>query len=445
MDEIFGNIYNKKRLAPGQITGSQSTRLLHDCSTLGGNSGSAIVDLKSGQAVGLHFAGRFLEANFAVPAHVVAERLDAVTRGRTKLTPTPAAKRDRKADAATGGPAARTDAGIAGGQAMAATSVTIPIRVTVSVGVATADGGATTPPAAVAATTVPDEDVEDVDIEAPRDPAEYDDRDGYISGFLGNGASVPLPEVGAARRNDVVTFERRGQTERVLPYRHFSLAMSRSRRLCLFSAVNIDGNNSRKMKRVGWRYDPRIPQELQILKECYGNAPKFSRGHMTRREDPIWGAVTLAAQGNEDSMHATNAVPQMQPFNAGIWLGLEDYALENSREDDMRISVFTGPFLARNDPVRFGVKIPRSFWKVIAFIHDETYELCATGYTMSQNSFLQEEEFVFGQHEMSQQPISTIEARTGLSFGPLADLDPLADAEEALPRRLTDFSQIRFV
>jgi endonuclease G len=199
------------------------------------------------------------------------------------------------------------------------------------------------------------------------------------------------------------------------------------------------------MKRVGWRYDPRIPQELQILKECYGNAPKFSRGHMTRREDPIWGAVTLAVQGNEDSMHATNAVPQMQPFNAGIWLGLEDYALENAREDDMRISVFTGPFLARNDPVRFGVKIPRSFWKVIAFIHDETNELCATGYTMSQNSFLREEEFVFGQHEMSQQPISTIEARTRLSFGPLAELDPLADGEEALPRVLTDFSQIRFV
>jgi endonuclease G, mitochondrial len=63
------------------------------------------------------------------------------------------------------------------------------------------------------------------------------------------------------------------------------------------------------------------------MKESYGNAPKFSRGHMTRREDPIWG-ITLEL-GNSDSMHVTNTVPQIQSFNAGIWLDLEDYALLN--------------------------------------------------------------------------------------------------------------------
>ena len=53
-----------------------------------------------------------------------------------------------------------------------------------------------------------------------------------------------------------------------------------------------------------------------------------------------------------------------------------------ARFSDMRISVFTGPFLLADDPIRRGVRIPRSFWKVIAFIHDQTGELCATGYTM---------------------------------------------------------------
>ena len=81
-----------------------------------------------------------------------------------------------------------------------------------------------------------------------------------------------------------------------------------------------------------------------------------ARGHMTRREDPIWGEPEDAALGNSDSMHVTNTVPQMQPFNAGIWLGLEDYALEHARDDQMRISVFTGPFFADDDPVRFGVQ-----------------------------------------------------------------------------------------
>jgi endonuclease G len=125
-------------------------------------------------------------------------------------------------------------------------------------------------------------------------------------------------------------------------------------------------------------------------------------------------------------------------------LGLEDYALEHAREDDMRISVSTGPFLAADDPVRFGVQVPRAFWKVIAFIHDETGRLCATGYTMSQEAFLRDEEFVFGQHETAQVPIRAIEERAGITFGPLAAIDPLADVDEAVLAPLRDFSQIRF-
>ncbi|MET0781777.1 MAG: DNA/RNA non-specific endonuclease, partial [Microbacterium sp.] len=179
-------------------------------------------------------------------------------------------------------------------------------------------------------------------------------------------------------------------------------------------------------------------------KECYGDPPKFSRGHMTRREDPVWGSDAVASRGNSDSMHVTNAVPQMQPFNAGIWLDLEDYALQNARRDVMKISVFTGPFLEDDDPTMFGVQIPVEFWKVIAFVHDETGELCATGYTMSQRDFLSEDEFVFGAHETSQRSISSIEQRAGLSFGPLAQLDPFEEQEGIAPR-LTDITQIQFL
>ena len=215
--------------------------------------------------------------------------------------------------------------------------------------------------------------------------------------------------------------------------------------MCFFSAGNINGKKWQRMKRGPWKTDGRIPKEAQIIRECYGNSPKFARGHMTRREDPIWGEDDEAALGNSDSMHVTNVVPQMQPFNAGVWLGLESYALEAARQDDMLISVFTGPFFTRNDPMMYGVKIPITFWKVIVFIHDETKKLCATGYTMSQRAYLQREEFVFGQHEMAQQPIAAIEQQAGLDFGRLRALDPLRDNKEAPPVRLTDFSQIVFV
>ncbi len=143
-------------------------------------------------------------------------------------------------------------------------------------------------------------------------------------------------------------------------------------------------------------------------------------------------------------MHVTNAAPQLQPFNAPIWLSLEDYALDNAIRDDMRISVFTGPFLQDDDPIRFGVKIPVRFWKVIAFIHDDSGELCATGYTMNQSELIGEEEFVFGQHESSQRPIVEIEQLAGISFGPLADVDPMRAMTEAMPALLTDPNQIRW-
>jgi endonuclease G len=250
-----------------------------------------------------------------------------------------------------------------------------------------------------------------------------------------------LPEL-TEHRDDIVTFDFNGEVRETLDYRHFSVMMSRERRLCFYSACNIDGKEIKRVRRQRWRFDPRIPEDLQIKKECYGNPPRSSRGHMTRRNDPSWG--TEAGQGNADSMHVTNAVPQIQPFNGGIWLGLEDYALENAKQDDMRISVITGPFLFDDDPVRFGVKIPVRFWKVIAFIHDQTGELAATGYTMNQRSYIGEEEFVFGQHESSQRPIAEIERLSGISFGTLTDVDALRELTEAVPTLLTDPNQIRW-
>jgi len=173
---------------------------------------------------------------------------------------------------------------------------------------------------------------------------------------------------------------------------------------------------------------------------------------MTRREDPGWGDAKTAKRGNEDSMHVTNTTPQMQAFNAPIWLALEDYALQHAREDEMKISVFTGPYFATNDPVMYGIRIPRAFWKVIAFIHDDTGELCATGYQMTQQQSLPDEEFVFGTftspqlHVATQVPIASIETLSGLSFGDLASVDPLADGDEAVGTGpLQTLEQIRFV
>jgi endonuclease G len=347
---------------------------------------------------------------------------------------------------ATGTPAAASKVG---GNT---TSFTIPLTVTVSLGGAAQPVNVSARPRALLSSAQQDDgdDTGDlVETEAKAKPEDYSDRTGYVATFLGHEFAVELPAI-VKGKSDILTW---GNGKEVLPYEHFSVVMNAKRRQCFFSACNIDGARSKSSKRTAWRFDPRIPQEMQIMKECYGSTPKFSRGHMTRREDPAWGRTAAVMQrGADDSMHVTNVTPQMQSFNAPIWLALEDYALQHAREDDQKISVFTGPYFTKNDPTMFGVLIPVKFWKVIAFVHDETDELCATGYEMSQEDNLEPPEFVFGdfvspQFNISTQvPISTIEARAGISFDGLADVDPLSSEGVGQPTGPLLFpEQIRFI
>jgi hypothetical protein len=68
MRRIFAGIYDVKRLQPGTIRSRLvlGATFKHDSSTLGGNSGSCVVDLESGKVLGLHFSGLYGEHNTAI-------------------------------------------------------------------------------------------------------------------------------------------------------------------------------------------------------------------------------------------------------------------------------------------------------------------------------------------------------------------------------------------
>lgn len=73
-ERIFDGVYDCKRLAAGQLTAVDGKRVVHhDATTLGGNSGSAVIDLDSGKAVALHFGGTAGRSNVAVHAAALAE------------------------------------------------------------------------------------------------------------------------------------------------------------------------------------------------------------------------------------------------------------------------------------------------------------------------------------------------------------------------------------
>lgn len=59
---VFGDADGRKRFSPGLVTAIRDDKpiFLHDCSTLGGNSGSCVISLETAThaVVGLHFGGR---------------------------------------------------------------------------------------------------------------------------------------------------------------------------------------------------------------------------------------------------------------------------------------------------------------------------------------------------------------------------------------------------
>lgn len=75
MRRIFMDIYNVKRLLPGTSTElvPEKAVMKHDCSTLGGNSGSPVFDLGDHRVLGLHFGGRYGTGNYAVPLWQMVE------------------------------------------------------------------------------------------------------------------------------------------------------------------------------------------------------------------------------------------------------------------------------------------------------------------------------------------------------------------------------------
>jgi endonuclease G len=268
---------------------------------------------------------------------------------------------------------------------------------------------------------------------------DYGARTGYDEGFLGAGAlRVPLP----ALPDDLVPLAAEnpfaaGEPRYVLPYHHFSVVLNKVRRLAFFTAVNIDGTTSMRLKRERdrWFADPRVPEAEQTDESVYKSNP-LDRGHLVRRLDPAWGGSAEAAKlCNDDTFHFTNCSPQHEDFNQNqtTWAGLEDYILENADNRDFKVSVFTGPVLAEDDEQFAGVQLPRQFWKVVVMVK-ETGELSATAYLLSQEELIAGLEvelagFSYAAYKTFQVPVRRIEELTRLSFGALVDADPLAGLE----------------
>lgn len=251
----------------------------------------------------------------------------------------------------------------------------------------------------------------------------YQGRKGYNPDFLG--INIPLPELTskALAFGQVAKIE--GTEDNILRYTHFSIVMCETRRLAFYTVVNIDGRQWIGLERGKdeWFFDPRIPDNLQVGNDFYSNEPGgnfFDRGHLVRRQDPIWGEQSTAKIANSDTFHFTNCSPQYFRFNQSeeLWQGLENFILTNTDQDDLLATVFTGPIFQENDVFHRGIQVPQLFWKVVLVV-DTAGKLYSSAYVVSQEKFVDNIPFErkpVGEFNNFQVSIANLETRTGLKF-----------------------------
>jgi endonuclease G len=237
-------------------------------------------------------------------------------------------------------------------------------------------------------------EIEPVTIAAPQDLT--DEADALRSGF--DRAFLPFT-VGArtftsTRRKDLA----RLNDEIAIPYCHFTVWLSKSRRYPLCVAWNIDASRFVRLNRKSFRTDRRGDLENhQLTDRLYVNNP-LDKGHIARRADLCWGSKTEAELGNFDSFFFSNIAPQHQSFNqsgntdidpeGGVWGRLENTIFDSEAPHDLKVSLMGGPVFCRTDPVfeQNGetCRIPKAFWKVVAFTDDADGQEKVFGFYLTQ-------------------------------------------------------------
>lgn len=377
---VFGSRFDIKRLAPGEVMETvDSTVFTHDASTLGGSSGSVVLDVATGAALGLHYAGHEGLANYAVNARVLRRTLERALRG--------------------------------------------------------AEVRSIDPTAAIAAR--PERAVR---IGHLNDRTGYDAE---FLGDGTKRVPLPKLTPAQVKRAARMRSRGGSAGNYVLPYHHFSVVVDKPRRMARYSAVNIDGALIQRLKRKSdpWAFDPRIRRNYQLGNALYaGN--ELDRGHLVRRLDPVWDTVAEDAEmdtyfftncspqvahfnqtlwGDLEDYILEHAVTQN--FRASVFTGP---VLDDSRDPPYRDAL-----------------LPGAYWKVAAIVRADTDEVAASGYLVSQSDLLSGVEFVYGQFKTYQLPIKRIERLTGLDFGTLRTSDSFIAEESIASRELVSFEDIQ--
>ena len=389
MAKYFRGLYNVKRYAPGRITQALApgVALQHDCTSLGGNSGSPLIRLADGRVIGLHFSGLYGKFNSAVRASTLKELLDGA-RPVANLAGglgTPEAAGDGQHDPAQLADRAGYDPDFLGGGDLAAPWPVLPATV-------------------------------EQDLARPSDEVASQPFELRYTHF-----GVKFSSARRQPRMTAVNIDGR----HLVAIKRGSDKWFKDGRIGLDIQLNKNDYANPDIDRghLVRRQDPNWDDTLPI------GAP----------DDTV---SELAQRANDDTFHYTNSAVQHGDLNSGTeqWLGLEDYVLNSAKTHGFKACVFTGPVQRDDDPeIADGVIAPLEFFKLVVMQSAELGKLHATAYVLSQGQMIRDlleerarteavEGFVLGAYRTFQVAIADLAAVTGYDLSRYAPFDPLGAA-----------------
>lgn len=395
MARYFRDIYDVKRYAPGKVTQELGPRsaLRHDCTSLGGNSGSPLIRLSDGKVVGLHFSGLFGQFNAAVGAKTLTQLLDGARGGVT-------------IGIVAGGAEARSD------------GVHSPAELSDRAGydedfLGAGDLSAPWPelPAQV-----------ESDLARPSDglpDRQFELRYTHFGVKFSKALRQPLMTAVNIDGRHLVAIKRSEDK-----WFHDG-RIPREIQLSKQDYAHPDIDRGHLVRRQDPNWDDDLP--------------------LGAADDTV---SEIAQRANDDTFHYTNSAVQHGDLNSGTkqWLGLEDYVLGSAKTHGFKACVFSGPI--RQDAeqaLENGVIAPLEFFKLVVMENADRGTLHATAYILSQGQMIRDlleergrteglEGFVLGEYRTFQVSIDDLAAGTGYDFSRYAPFDPLGAAapEEGL-------------
>lgn len=192
-----------------------------------------------------------------------------------------------------------------------------------------------------------------------------------------------------------------------------------------------------KRKRPKFTPDPDIIKADQAVDKSYKKSG-YSRGHIVSAADMSWSLASY-----NDTFYFSNVVPQLQKFNAGVWLGMESKLRKIVKAKNQDIWDFSGVYGKVKSQTIIGTypnnpTVPKCYYKIFVAQDATTKKHKVLAALYEWNDFTKQKTWAKSVTSLAQ-----VNMRTGIDFLKGVPLEASYDAEfwgVPMPQNIGDCS-----